>query len=73
MYYMRNAAYSKFISSWQEHTVARICTDLSFKAMLPCWHDVRTKTFLTLALLNNVDNIVARSKITDAAIVVTEA
>jgi len=60
-------------SSWQEHTVAGPCTDLSFPSMLPCWHHVRTKTFLASALLNNVNNTVARSKFTDAAIIVTEA
>jgi hypothetical protein len=34
---------------------------------------VTKETFLASALLNNVNNTVARSKITDAAITVTEA
>jgi hypothetical protein len=46
------------------------CTDLSLNATLLRCHDMREKTFQTLILLNNVNSIMARSKMTDVATMV---
>jgi hypothetical protein len=59
-------------SRWQEHNVAGPYTVLSFQAMLPCCYRVRTKLVWHLHYYN-VNNILAKSKTTDAAIMVKEA
>ena len=41
---------------------------LSFSAILLRWHDVSTRTLQTCALLNNINSSIARSKMSDVAI-----
>ena len=67
-WYMRNL----FRVSNSQHNVAGPCTDPPFSAPMSRRHDVRRKSFQTLALSNDVNIIVARSRITDVAAIVIE-
>jgi hypothetical protein len=66
------AAWWEYISSWQQGIVSGLPTDLPIKAELPHWHEERERTFLTLILLNDVNNTMATSKLTDVATMVME-
>jgi hypothetical protein len=70
MYYMWNADFPEFISSWQQCFVARPCTDPFFKATFPSSHDTRKKTVQTLTPLSDVRSIVATGNTTDVAAMV---
>jgi hypothetical protein len=67
-WYMRNV----FRVSNSQHIVAGPCTDPPFSAPVSRRRDVRRKSFQTLALPNDGNIIVARSKITDVAAIVIE-
>ena len=55
---------TELILSWQLRFVAR--------AMLRRWHDVSKKALQTCAIWSNVNNNMARSKVTDVAIMMAE-
>jgi hypothetical protein len=68
MWYMQNL----FRVSNSQHIVAGSFTDPPLSAPVSHWHDVRWKSFQTLALPNDIYIIMARSKITAVAAVVIE-